>query len=73
MLDSCRNLEKRGFTVTYLDVEENGIVSVEKIAKAISPQTILVSVMWVNNEIGTIQPINEISKLCRQKKSSLPY
>lgn len=68
VLDSCRNLEKRGFTVTYLDVEENGIVSVEKIAKAISPQTILVSVMWVNNEIGTIQPINEISKLCRQKK-----
>lgn len=68
VLDSCRNLEKRGFTVSYIDVGKNGIVSVEEISKAISPQTILVSVMWVNNEIGTIQPINEISKLCREKK-----
>lgn len=68
VLDTCRNLEKRGFTVTYLDVEKNGIVSTEKIAQAITSNTILVSVMWVNNEIGTIQPVNEISKLCRQRK-----
>ncbi len=68
VLDSCKNLERKGFDVTYVKVNENGIVSTEDIANAITDKTILVSIMYVNNEIGTIQPIKEIAKLCRQKK-----
>lgn len=68
VLDSCKNLERKGYKVTYVDVNSNGIVSVEEIEKAITPETILVTVMWANNEIGTVQPVREISKLCKKHK-----
>jgi len=62
-----RELERQGFEATYLDVEPNGIVSLEKLKAAIRPDTILVSIMMVNNEIGVIQPVWEIGELCREK------
>ncbi|HQQ88840.1 MAG TPA: cysteine desulfurase NifS [Oscillospiraceae bacterium] len=68
VLHSCMALEKQGFEVTYLPVYENGIVRVEDVAAAIRPDTGLVSIMYANNEIGTIQPISEIGALCREKK-----
>ncbi|KAL6866080.1 cysteine desulfurase [Amphichorda felina] len=68
VLDSCRHLQDEGFEVTYLPVQNNGLVKVEDIEAAIRPETALVSVMAVNNEIGVIQPIEEIGKLCRKKK-----
>ena len=68
MLDTCRQLEREGFEVTYLEPETNGLVDVAKLEAAIRPDTILVSVMHVNNEIGVIQPIAEIGKICRAKK-----
>ena len=67
VLHALKKLEKQGFSVTYLPVDASGIVSVEAVADAISDDTCLVSVMMVNNEIGTIQPISEIGKLCREK------
>ncbi len=68
VLDSCKNLERKGFDVTYVKVNESGIVDPKDIADAITDKTILVSVMYVNNEIGTIQPIKEIAKICKSKK-----
>ncbi|KAF6214596.1 hypothetical protein GE061_009339 [Apolygus lucorum] len=68
VLDSCRVLENEGFTVTYLPVNSNGLISMENLEKAIRKDTALVSIMSVNNEIGVIQPIEEIGKLCRSKK-----
>jgi cysteine desulfurase len=68
VLHTCQYLEKNGFDVTYLPVDEYGLVNVEEVRKAITDKTILVSVMFANNEIGTIQPIAEIGKLCREKK-----
>ncbi len=67
ILDSMRELEREGFEVTYLDVDEGGRISLEELEKAIRPDTTLVSIMAVNNEIGTIQPIKEIGELCRSK------
>lgn len=67
ILDSMRELEREGFEVTYLDVDEGGRISMEELEKAIRPDTTLVSIMAVNNEIGTIQPIKEIGELCRSK------
>lgn len=67
VLDTCRELERHGFEVTYLEVEENGIVSVEKFKAAIRPDTILASIMMVNNEIGVIHPVWEIAEICRSK------
>jgi len=67
VLESCKNLEEHGFEVTYLPVDKYGKVSVEDIEEAITEKTILVSVMAANNEIGTIQPIAEIAKLCSQR------
>ena len=67
VLDTCKRLEKNGYKVTYLPVEADGLVSVEKIAAAITPETILVSIMYANNEIGTVNPIAEIGKLCHEK------
>jgi cysteine desulfurase len=67
VLDTFRELERQGFEATYLDVEPNGLVSVEKLKQAIRPDTILVSIMMVNNEIGVIQPVWEIAELCKQK------
>src|SRR6185295_12873191 len=66
-LDTMRELERQGFECTYLDVEENGLVDVEKFKAAIRPDTILASIMMVNNEIGVIQPIAELGELCRAK------
>ncbi|TGZ60180.1 hypothetical protein CRM22_008679 [Opisthorchis felineus] len=67
VLDSCRAIENRGFEVTYLPVQKNGILDLEVLEKAIRPDTSLVSVMTVNNEIGVIQPVEAIGKLCRNK------
>jgi cysteine desulfurase len=66
-LDVCKRLERQGFEVSYVPVGHDGLVSVEEIAKAITPKTILISVMFANNEIGTIQPIAEIGKLAKEK------
>lgn len=67
VLDPCRELERQGFSVTYLDVMENGLIDLETFKAALRPDTILVSVMFVNNEIGVIQPIAEIGEICRAK------
>ena len=66
ILHTCEYLEKRGFEVTYLDVDENGIVDLEQLKNAIRPDTILISVMFANNEIGTIEPIAEIGKIAKE-------
>lgn len=68
ILHTCKALEKQGFEVTYLDVYEDGIVKPEDVEKAIREDTAIVSVMYANNEIGTIQPIAEIGKICRAHK-----
>jgi cysteine desulfurase len=67
VLDTFRELERQGFEATYLEVEEDGIVSVEKFKAAIRPDTILASIMMVNNEIGVIQPVWQIGEICRAK------
>ncbi|MBR2893673.1 MAG: cysteine desulfurase NifS [Clostridia bacterium] len=67
VLHTMAALEKEGFKVTYLDVYENGLVRVEDVERAITDETCLVSIMYANNEIGTVQPIAEIGKLCRSK------
>ncbi len=66
VLETCRFLEKRGFKVTYVGVDKNGIVDPDDIKKAITRKTVLVSIMHANNEIGSIQPIAEISKVTRE-------
>lgn len=68
VLHTCQALEKEGFEVTYLDVYENGIVKVEDVKNAIKDTTALVTIMYANNEIGTIQPIEEIGRVCRENK-----
>lgn len=68
MLDSCRYLQQQGFDVTYLPVKSNGLLDLNVLSSAIRPETAMISVMFVNNEIGVIQPIKEIGKLCREKK-----
>jgi cysteine desulfurase len=67
VLDTCRELERQGFEVTYLDVQEDGLVNLDVFKAAIRPDTILASVMFVNNEIGVIQDIAAIGALCREK------
>jgi cysteine desulfurase len=67
VLDTCRHLEDQGFEVTYLPVQKNGLVDLEALKAALRPDTILVSVMVANNEIGVIQPIAEIGAICREK------
>lgn len=67
VLDSCRSLESEGFDVTYLPVQTNGLIDLNVLKQSIRPETILVSVMGVNNEIGVIQPLKEIGQLCRSK------
>jgi cysteine desulfurase len=66
-LDTCRELEREGFEVTYLDVQENGLLSLDAFRAALRPDTILVSVMLVNNEIGVIQDIETIGEICRER------
>ena len=67
VLDTVRELERQGFEATYLDVQANGLVDLEKFKAALRPDTILASIMMVNNEIGVIQPVWEIAELCREK------
>ena len=67
VLDTCRELERQSFEVTYLQPQDNGLITVEQLAAAIRPDTILVSVMWVNNEIGVVQDIAALSALTRSK------
>ena len=67
VLDTVRELERIGFEATYLEPQDNGLITVEQLAAAVRPDTILVSVMLVNNEIGVIQPIDEIGAFCRSK------
>ena len=68
VLHSCEFLEKFGYEVTYLDVDKEGFINLEELRNAITDRTILVSIMFANNEIGTIQPIKEIGEICREKK-----
>lgn len=67
ILHTAMALEKKGFQVTFLDVDKNGRVDLEELKQAITPDTALVSIMAANNEVGTIQPIEEIGKICREK------
>jgi cysteine desulfurase len=67
VLDTCKRLEKSGYRVTYLPVKADGLVDLEDLKKAMTDQTILVTIMYANNEIGVIQPIQEIGKLCHEK------
>ena len=67
VLDTVRELEREGFEATYLEPQENGLITLEQLEAAMRPDTILVSVMLVNNEIGVVQPIKEIGELCRSK------
>ena len=67
VLDACRHLEQKGFFVTYLPVEKNGLIDLNALENAMTEQTFLVSIMAVNNEIGVIQPIAAIGKMCREK------
>lgn len=68
VLESVRWLEKQGFRVTYLKVDSRGLVNLEDLKEAIEEETILVSIMYANNEIGTIQPIKEIAQICKSKE-----
>lgn len=67
ILDSCRYLEQEGFKVTYLPVASNGLINLQQLSDAITEDTLLVSIMAVNNEIGVIQPLKEIGQICRKK------
>ena len=67
VLDTCRELERQGFEVTYLDVQEDGLVDLERLKAALRPDTIVVSVMFVNNEIGVVQDIPAIGAMCRER------
>jgi cysteine desulfurase len=64
VLDTCKGLEKKGAEITYLDVQEDGLIDLSKLEAAIKPTTILVSIMWANNETGVIQPMKEIGDIC---------
>ena len=66
ILHSCQNLENRGFEVTYLDVDKDGFVNLETLENSIRPDTILISIMFANNEIGTIEPIEKIAKIAHK-------
>ena len=66
VLHTCQWLEKQGYEVTYLDVDESGIVKLDQLKKAVRPETILISIMFANNEIGTIQPVKEIGQIARE-------
>lgn len=67
VLDSCKTLEQEGFNVTYLNVNKDGIIDIEALKKSITDETILITIMTANNEIGTIQPIEEIGKIARSR------
>ncbi|MBL7715082.1 MAG: IscS subfamily cysteine desulfurase [Bdellovibrionales bacterium] len=67
VLDTCQFLESKGYQITYLPVDKTGMVSAEQVRQAIRPDTILVSIMFANNEIGTVNPIGEIGRVCKEK------
>src|SRR5277367_3870473 len=67
VLDTCKRLEKYGFEVTYMPVQKDGQVNLDELRKAITPKTILISIMYANNEIGVVQPIEEIGKIAKEK------
>ena len=67
VLESCKTLEKQGFEITYLNVDKDGIINLQELQDAITDKTILISIMFANNEIGTIEPIKEISKIANDK------
>ena len=67
MLDTCKRLEKYGYEVTYLPVEKDGRIDLDELRRAITPKTILITIMYANNEIGVIQPIAEIGKIAKEK------
>src|SRR6185437_15966144 len=67
VLDTCKRLEKYGYRVTYLPVGADGLVNLDDLRRAIDDKTILVTIMYANNEIGVIQPVAEIGKLCHEK------
>ena len=67
ILDTCKHLEKQGYRITYLGLEPDGLLDLEKVKAAITDKTILISVMYANNEIGVVQPIREIGKLAKEK------
>src|SRR5580693_4212355 len=67
VLDTCKRLEKYGYRVTYMPVQKNGLVDLEELKKAIDDKTILITIMAANNEIGVLQPIREIGKICRER------
>jgi cysteine desulfurase len=67
VLDSCRHLQDEGYSVTYLPVQTNGLVDMAQLEAAMRPETAIVSIMTVNNEIGVVQPVEEIGRLCRSK------
>ncbi len=66
VLNTCKQLEKEGINVTYLSVDKDGLISLEELEKSITPQTVLISIMYANNEIGTIQDVKEIGKISRR-------
>ena len=66
VLDSCKELENEGFEVSYISVDENGIINLEELKRAIRPTTILITVMFANNEIGTVEPIKEIGEIAKE-------
>jgi cysteine desulfurase len=67
VLDTCKRLEKYGYRVTYLPVQKDGLIDLEDLKRAMEDRTILVTIMWANNEIGVLQPVTEIGKLCRER------
>jgi len=67
VLEPCKILEKRGYTITYLDVDPNGLIDIDQLAAAITDQTVLISIMHANNEIGTIEPVEQIGKIAQEK------
>ena len=67
VLDTCKKLEKQGYRVTYLPVQADGLIDIEDLKRAIDDQTILVSIMYANNEIGVLQPVREIGAICKEK------
>ena len=68
VLDTCRELERQGFEVTYMDVEDNGLLDLDKLAATMRDDTVLVSIMHVNNELGVVQDIAKIGEMCRERK-----
>src|ERR1700753_3545208 len=67
VLDTCKRLEKSGYRITYLPVQADGLIDIEDLKRAMDDQTILVSIMYANNEIGVVQPLREIGALCHEK------